>query len=187
MKEKRIVMIDKETGYITYFNSGIFYDINERQYCVATYGCDGEWAKITYLEPKDEGKTWSWNIYTFFDCFVDEKTKERVSPFRLKPLTYYIACKGNKYWRGVYTDSKGEICMGNTFSQRTYDDLYKGYQIKDLDFFYTEKETIEIHKRNDIEIIDTYYNEYDFVRDFKLTNKQAEELTENGVLYGDEL
>lgn len=66
-------------------------------------------------------------------------------------------------------------------------ELYKGYQIKDLDFFYTEQEKVEIHKRNDIEIIGTYDDVEDFVRDFKLTSKQAEELTENGVLYGDEL
>lgn len=64
---------------------------------------------------------------------------------------------------------------------------YKCYQIKDLDFFYTEQEKVEIHKRNDIEIIDTYDDVEDFVRDFKLTSKQAKELTENGVLYGDEL
>lgn len=186
MSEKRIVAFN-ECGDVNYFNNGILFDVNERKYCIFGYSDDEEYGKLTYLEPKDEGKTWSWNVYAFFDCFIDEKTKERVSPFKLKPLTYYIACKGNKYWRGVYTDSVGDICMGNTFSQRTYDDLYKGYQIKDLDFFYTEQEKVEIHKRNDIEIIDTYDDVGDFVRDFKLTNEQAEELNENGVLYGDEL
>ena len=186
MKEKRIVMIN-ENGGINYFNSGIFYDVNERQYCVLHCLSDEDEnvGKIIYLKGEEIYKTWGWNIYCFFDCFIDALTDKRVSPLNLKPNRTYVGVKGNKYWWNIKTDNKGEIIMG-LYSKATMVGFYKGYRIEDLDFYYTEDSGVKIQERNSTYIIDAYDDVEDFVRDFKLNEKQKEKLL-NEVLYGDEL
>jgi len=121
MNEKRIVMIN-EYGDIAYFNSGIFYDVNEETYCVLTClsDADDNIGRIDYLKPKDEGKTWSWDILSFFDYFVDMMTKEKVDPSNLKPKAMYYGVKGDKVWWKIRTDYNGEIVSGYTFGKSDY-------------------------------------------------------------------